>query len=420
PRQPWFAPPPAHAGEREAVVVGAGLAGCAAADSLAARGWRVTVVDRHGGLAAGASGNPQGVLYARLAAHDTALRRLVLASYPHALRRLALALPEGDDTWRRTGVLQLAFDAEEAARQSALAASGFPHALFRAVSRDEGAALADVAMPSDGLFFPGGGWVHPPALCRALADHPAIDLRSGHVTGLARAGGRWRVLGAAGELASAPVVILAAAQETASLDVTRRLPLRTIAGQITEMPATAESARLATVVTGKGYVAPARRGRHTVGATHRFGEASTDVRAEEHAENIAMLATLVPNLFELARAATLDPAVLAGRAGVRCTSPDTLPIVGPLADAAAFERTYAPLARDASLDLRDPAPWLPGLAITTAHGSRGLVTAMLAAEIVADALESAPGPVPASLLAAVHPNRFALRALVRRERRAPA
>ena len=53
---------------REAIVVGGGLAGTSAARSLAQRGWHVQLIERHSQLAAGASGNPQGILYARLSA----------------------------------------------------------------------------------------------------------------------------------------------------------------------------------------------------------------------------------------------------------------------------------------------------------------------------------------------------------------
>ncbi len=69
---PWYARPPRTAGERSALVIGGGLAGCATAASLAARGWQVDLLERHGALAEEASGNPQGVLYLKLSAHGTA------------------------------------------------------------------------------------------------------------------------------------------------------------------------------------------------------------------------------------------------------------------------------------------------------------------------------------------------------------
>jgi len=94
--------------------------------------------------------------------------------------------------------------------------------------------------------------------------------------------------------------------------------------------------------------------------------------------------------------------------------PDYLPIVGPVVDASVFATVYAPLARDATLELQATSPWLEGLYVNTAHGSRGLVTAPLAGEILAAYLEGEPAPLPRTVVEAVHPSRFALRALVRR------
>ena len=52
------APAPVQ-GPRHAVVIGAGLAGSATAASLAARGWQVSVLERHDAPAQEASGNPR-------------------------------------------------------------------------------------------------------------------------------------------------------------------------------------------------------------------------------------------------------------------------------------------------------------------------------------------------------------------------
>src|SRR5690606_27447531 len=103
--KPWYArptPPPS----RRALVTGAGIAGCATAASLAARGWQVTLLERHGEVAREASGNPQGVLYLKLSAHGTALSQLVVAGFGHT-RRLLQRLQPRD--WSACGVLQLAF-----------------------------------------------------------------------------------------------------------------------------------------------------------------------------------------------------------------------------------------------------------------------------------------------------------------------
>src|SRR5690606_34628661 len=117
---------------------------------------------------------PQGILYTRLAAHATPLREWVISGYSHTLRMLEhLALPQ--DAWQRCGVLQLAFDDAETARQQKLLAQHFPAAFCHGVDRAQATALSGIDLPAGGLYFPRGGWVAPGALCRALAAHPNIE-----------------------------------------------------------------------------------------------------------------------------------------------------------------------------------------------------------------------------------------------------
>jgi len=413
-RAPWFARPPLTT-DRRAVVVGAGLAGTATAASLAARGWTIDLVDRHDAIAAEASGNPQGMLYARLSPHATALSELVGAGLQHSCRLLpTLALEPGAD-WEACGVVQLAYDDDEARRHAQLAKLGWPAALLSHLDRAEAAALAGIDVPSGGLLFPGAGWVHPPALCRALANHPAIRLILGReAVQLRRAVDGWAVADGTGDIAAAPVVVIAAAGASVAFPETRHLPLRLVRGQLSFVPATPASRALRTVLCGEGYVAPARNGQHSLGATHRFRDRSTGLTAAEHRENLAKLAQLAPALYAAVGGDRLDPAQLPGRAALRCSAPDYLPIVGPVAHAAAFATAYGLLARDARLELDAPSPWLDGLYVNTAHGSRGLVTAPLSGEMLAAHLEDEPAPLPRTLMEALHPSRFLLRDLIRR------
>jgi len=71
------------------------------------------------------------------------------------------------------------------------------------------------------------------------------------------------------------------------------------------------------------------------------------------------------------------------------------------------------LARDARQVPDTPCPWLDGLYVNTAHGSRGLITAPLAAELLAAWLDDEPLPLPREVAEACHPNRFLLRKLIR-------
>ncbi|MEE6440490.1 MULTISPECIES: bifunctional tRNA (5-methylaminomethyl-2-thiouridine)(34)-methyltransferase MnmD/FAD-dependent 5-carboxymethylaminomethyl-2-thiouridine(34) oxidoreductase MnmC [Pseudomonas] len=408
---PWYARPAVAQGPREALVIGAGLAGSSSAASLARRGWQVTVLERHEAPAQEASGNPQGVLYLKLSAHGTALSQMILSGFGYTRRQLQ-RLQRGRD-WDACGVLQLAFDSKEAERQGKLAVA-FDHGLLHCLAHAEAEAIAGVALPGGGLFYPEGGWVHPPALCQQQLQHPGIHLVAHQeVLELRKVGERWQAWAGDQLLASAPVVVLAGAADVRRFEPCAQLPLKRIRGQITRLPATASSQALRTVVCAEGYVAPPREGEHTLGASFDFHSEDLAPTVAEHRGNLALLDEISTDLARRLGVAELNPEQLQGRAAFRCTSPDYLPIVGPMADAQAFAEAYAVLGRDARQVPDVACPWLEGLYVNSGHGSRGLITAPLSGELVAAWVCGEPLPLPREVAQACHPNRFALRRLIR-------
>ena len=411
PGKPWFARPPRPQGPRAALVVGGGLAGCASAASLAARGWQVTLIERHAELASEASGNPQGVLYLKLSAHGTALSKLVVGGFGFTRRQLE-RLQSGSD-WSACGVLQLAFDTKEAERQARLA-EAFPADLLRPLNAAEASQLAGLPLEQGGLWFAEAGWVHPPALCRQLAAHPNVRvLNDAEAVELQRRDGQWLALRDGRVLASAPIAVLCTASEVRRFAAGAHLKLKRIRGQISRLPATSASRALRTVLCAEGYVAPPRGDEHTLGASFNFQRDDLELSAEEHADNLGMLRQISPALAEALQIEDLEPAAVAGRVAFRSTSPDYLPLIGPLVDAAAFNAAYAALGKDASRDIATPAPWLDGLYVNVGHGSRGLITAPLSGELLAAWLDDEPLPLPRSVAEACHPSRFLLRDLIR-------
>ena len=158
-------------------------------------------------------------------------------------------------------------------------------------------------------------------------------------------------------------------------------------------------------------MAPAVSGEHCVGASFSPGDESREVRVGDHAANLAALADALPAWRDAL--AGLDPASLAGRAEVRCVSPDYLPMVGPLPDVPRFRARFAALASDAGSVIERRGAFLHGLYLSTAHGSRGLSYAALAAEVIAShACYEAP-PLPRQLMRAIAPARFTIRSLIR-------
>ena len=411
PVKPWFARPPQVKGPRKALVIGGGLSGCASANALARRGWQVVLLERHERLAKEASGNPQGILYLKLSAHGTTLSQLIVSGFGYT-RRLLEHLQRGRD-WDDCGVLQLGFDAKEVGRQAQLAAA-FPPTLVHLLDQPQAQALAGIELAHGGLFYPEGGWVHPPALCHYQTLHPNVQVLTHHdALQLNRVDDQWQAWQDDKLLAQAPVVILAGAAEVKRFPPSSDLPLKRIRGQITQLVETPDSAVLKTVVCAEGYVAPGRLGEHTLGASFDFHNEDLSTTPEGHQGNLDLLQEISPDLARRLGDEQLDPHTLQGWAAFRCTSPDYLPIVGPLTDPEQFANAYAVLRKDARQVPDTPCPWLHGLYVNSGHGSRGLISAPLSGELLAAWINNEPLPLPRDVAQACLPNRFALRALIK-------
>ena len=364
---------------QSAIVIGGGIAGCAAAYALAKRGVGVTLLERSTHLASAASGNSRGILHARFGASDNLLHRFVLASYGHALSLLDGVLPVDGDLRSECGLLQLNCSPDESKRIAQLAKGGWPEHLFRVIDDAEASDLTGIKMESGGLWFPSGGWVVPPVLCARLADDPLIKSRLGHqVEMLTQIDDGWLAEGCDGEgegwTIRADLVVVCCAHSALALDRFSQFPLTAVRGQVSLIPETQSSRSLRSVVCGDGYCAPALQGLHIIGASHSFNDESLDVRPCDHADNLARMAAHSPALREALGEIDIDN--LEGRASVRCSAPGAMPLVGEVQ---------------------------PGLYCSLAHGTRGLITAGLAGEAIAAMVFGHLSPLPESILSALAP-----------------
>jgi tRNA 5-methylaminomethyl-2-thiouridine biosynthesis bifunctional protein len=271
--------------------------------------------------------------------------------------------------------------------------------------------LAQCSIERPALWFPRAGWLIPGAICNAAAQHAAIDIRLDcNVEGLEQNDDGWNVFTTRGELRAA-VVVIANANDARRLAPTAALPLKAIRGQITQLPATWLRQQPRTVICHEGYLAPTPGGLD-IGATFDLHDTDAALRAADHRRNTESLATALPDLLQLPRA---DEAYkeLTGRVGFRCTTPDYLPLVGPVADTAAMALRCAPLAHNSNARLALPGVYLPGLYVNVGHGSRGLTSTPLCAELLASLIGGTPRPLPRDLIQALSPTRFLVRDIVR-------
>ena len=360
-----FGEPPSFE-ERKAIVIGAGLAGAAAAERLASRRWQVTLLERHAQPAAEASGNPAGAFHPVVSPDDSLFARLTRASFLYLLHHWK-NIPGLE--WARCGVLQMARDADELDSQKrALDVLGYPpaYAQFDAVR--------------GGLWFPAAGWARPVTLVKGLLSHfPIEQVFNREVSSLSREGNIWSAVDAQRRvIASAPVVVLANAADALRLSPQPAVRLRRVRGQLTLVPAIAG---LDHVLLRGGMALPGIDGRSVVGASFDMDDEDPEVRADSHAGNLARLEQMLPGASQ-----GLDPENLEGRVGFRAVVRDRLPLVGPLPDARG-----------------------QGLYGAFAYGSRGLLWTSLAGELIASMLDGEPLPVERALVAALAPGRFLLR-----------
>ena len=364
---------------RTAIVIGGGIAGCAAAHALVQRGISVTLIERAPQLATEGSGNPRGILHARFGTSINPLHRFVLAAYGHALALLDEAVPVDGISRAECGLLQLAFNDVEIRRISRLAEHEWPAHLLQFVDAAQTSRLAGVEITLGGLWFPTGGWVVPPDVCAALVDDAHITQLLGHdVETLEKTETGWRASGCDvhGKIWSseAEVVLVCCAHAAKKLAQFAHFPLTAVRGQITIVPESPSSKALRTVVCGDGYCAPAVNGVHVTGATHAFEDESTDIRAADHAENLANLAAYAPRLY--AALGEVKHENLTGRASIRCSAPGAMPLVGEVE---------------------------PGLYCSLGHGTRGLLSAGVTGELlVAQICDQLP-PLPAFIMDALAP-----------------
>lgn len=383
--------------QHHALIVGAGLAGCALAQRLCARGWRVELIERHAAPAEEGSGNRAGIVRPLISRDDNLGSRLNRACFLHT-QRAWRALDAGGHAVRRgfDGVVQIARDAEQEAQQRELAES-WPAEYVRFIEREALTQRLGYAIHFGGLCFDGGGWAQPPSATAALlADcGAALQGHFGHsVATLSRLDGRWQARDEAGELiAEAPVLILASGVHTGQLDLSAELPINKVRGQVSHVPA-GKIPHLDLALCSEGYLTPAVDGIHCLGASYAHDEGE-ELRESETQGNLERLARMLPGAE-----AALVAAELGGRVGFRATTADRLPLIGALPVPGCEPDPTAKLA---------DIPRLPDCYGLLGLGSRGLVWAMLAAETLASQIEGDPLPLEAELIAATDPARHLLR-----------
>ncbi|WP_100642879.1 bifunctional tRNA (5-methylaminomethyl-2-thiouridine)(34)-methyltransferase MnmD/FAD-dependent 5-carboxymethylaminomethyl-2-thiouridine(34) oxidoreductase MnmC [Alteromonas facilis] len=403
------------------VVVGAGIAGASLAYALARRKIKVTVICKDQDVASAASGNPQAGIYPQLHATTSQLSLIQLSCFSYARRVYDELIQQGYDfahAW--CGVLQVGFSDEVRARQDNLITTNvWPSSLVHAVTAEQATQLSGVDLPYTGLFIPDAGWAAPKEIVNALfsaakaqtdltilteteyVEHTCADSTPDSIS--------VSVSGPTPYAIQANAIVFATGHEAEKIHSLSGLPYNLTRGQVETIQCEMPLAGLKTVLCHKGYLTPSYNNTHALGSTYVKNDTNTEYRTSETEQNIAMHAR---SLADCPWASNI-PSSLSGRAAVRCSTPDHLPIVGAAPELSVQRQQYAQVYhRYVSV----PSPTVQaGTYVLTGLGSRGFTTAPLMAERLVSEMLAEPLPIGQPLLNATAPNRFLLRQIKRGE-----
>jgi tRNA 5-methylaminomethyl-2-thiouridine biosynthesis bifunctional protein len=373
--------PAGERGPRRIAVIGAGVAGASFARLAASRGLAVEVFEAGSSPAGGGSGNPAGLIAPVMSRDWNRLSQLTATGmgFMRALVRETLAPVEGAaPLWGFHGVIKLARQARHAEKQARIAAELRPDPAFARWSDAgflrEHAGLADIDSP--GWWFPGAGWIRPRLAIQRWLDATDTPLHLDCPIRALRGGpGAWDLLVGNG-IVYGPYtdVVVAGGERSVQLADSLARWIEPCRGQVSWAAGT-HALSPGRVIMREGYALDLPGVGLLFGASFLPGQTDRQVRPAEHDGNRERLASIAGSLAERLPSGQR----LEGRASLRATTPDRLPMVGELAE---------------------------GLWVSTGHGARGLTWSAWLSEFILSRIEGTPSPLPRSLAEGLRPQRF--------------
>lgn len=331
-------------------IIGGGLAGASCAYVLKQYGFAPVLYEKEGALATGASGNRLGLYNPRFTAFRGSESDFYAPAFALAHRTFN-TMKEID--FNPCGALHLMTDDDKRKRFLRTVENwGWHKDHMRLVDAAEASATAGVRVEHDALYLPDSGSVSPQKLCKAYTKD--IDVRLNTLAALATCDEDFVVL------AGGPALL------------DQGLQLETVRGQVSYPAPNDQLRALKTALCYGGYLAPGSDGSLMLGSTFQKWLSDTDVKEGDHADNLAKLAEAIPSLSGLS--------IEGGRAGLRTAAKDRFPVIGARGDG----RVY----------------------LSAAHGSHGILSSLMAAHLIADALRGGPFCLPERAVRALDPQRF--------------
>ena len=405
----WFRPHKHQISEKQAIVIGGGIAGSQIAWHLAERDWQVTVIERHASLATEASGNKAGVVSPKMTAKPSLGENFYTACFRYITQQLkTLEKQNYSFTWDACGVLQINHNQRELARWQSLKQRNFSDDFLQCVSAEEASELSGIELKLGASYFPTGAWLNPQSFCNALCSHKNIKLiLNTSALKLDFKDKKWRIKSHSNnKILTAPTVIIANGKDALQFQQTQHLSMLPILGQTSEAIASSYSQQLKTVIGHEGYLTPNIQGKHIFGATFERNQTHAKFNSNADAINYQQLKKHLPKL------ANSLSTITSSHAAIRMVTPDRFPYVGAIPDRQFYMQHYADISKGKHWKNYPDAQYLNGLFIFAGHASRGLTTTGLTAKYLASWINNEPfSEFSNQIKSSLHPARFDIRYL---------
>lgn len=377
----WTALPPAINTQHEVKIIGAGLAGMASAWALANKGIHVSVYCSPHRPAA--SQVPIAVPYLQVGLEDTPIRQFQLAAWRYNkgfFAQLTAQFPNQRFLYPQEIVLS-ANDEKTAARHRQIASKNI-------LSADEFHLDAH-----DNLILHGSGLIDTPALLTILGQHPLIKVIEQEITSAELSA--WKK----------DTLIFATAWHHELLASDWHRHLRPLRGQacIAKVEPNFEQAPTCAHYSILPF---ADKRRVYIGSAYQPNCNDGNIRLADNQQLLDFFHTQYPQFTS-----QYDSAF----AGVRASTRDYLPLIGPLANPEALRKDYQRWQFDRNLPIYAPPNYPSAWYIHAGLGSKGCLTAFYGAEILTAMLLNTPLPISRHLLAYLLPARSIIRDIIRHQ-----
>lgn len=393
-------------------IIGGGIAGLSISHLLSQRGFSTHIFEKNQNIAMEGSGNIRGLISPAFQADASISSMFYRQAFQSSVRQIESLNQYYPIAHQFNGMERISLSDKDSLR--------FRKSLMNNGISEDTAIWKDYlkwAPDRSALHFKQTGWVAPGDWAQALSKSAESIHTQTEINAIHYEGEQWHLQSNDGSSFQVDSLVITAGIHSLKLNQSAHLPLSAKRGHVVYLPPQVASQSIQKSLSGQYYLLPV----DSENPLHLAGSSFEHLQKSEWFDTPKCQPVIVQEIAQEVReyykAVFPDPFSedeldkLEGRAGIRCTTPDHLPLCGPLPDLSRFQSFIQPLSRGVpDYRLKGEAPYHPKLFILTGLGARGLSSVNLCSEIITAWITGSGFPVNQSIVQALHPSRYLIRA----------